>query len=310
MFDTSKLSIVISGPVLGTNEDEKYFTRETCKNARFFFPKAEVVLSTWKDEDVEGLDYDVLVLSEDPGPNKGENTNRQICSRLAGIKKASKEYVLAIRSESIINSINFTKYIDVYNCYRGKYRFLENRVIIPASYPACRGELFHLGDWYFFGHKEDVLAIWNIPYMDDKLFNQKDDDLLYNPHRYLITAFIKKYYPLSFIKKEDVNEENRKIYEAVLAENFVITGFYEYGISSLKYPLSGSFFNRLFHCEVGYTFNEWKELYNKYSGGKEKIKKTFAEKFMINVCVPIKRSKIGGVFMSLRAKVFKLNYWE
>ena len=59
-----------------------------------------------------------------------------------------------------------------------------------------------------------------------------------------------------------------------------------------------------------YTFNEWKELYNKYSGGKEKIKKTFAEKFMINVCVPIKRSKIGGVFMSLRAKVFKLNYWE
>lgn len=39
MFDTSKLSIVISGPVLGTNEDEKYFTRETCKNARFFSQK-------------------------------------------------------------------------------------------------------------------------------------------------------------------------------------------------------------------------------------------------------------------------------
>ena len=100
------------------------------------------------------------------------------------------------------------------------------------------------------------------------------------------------------------------IYEKIVAENFVVTGFYEYGIESLKYPLSHKFMNKLFHKEVGYTFNEWRELYNKYSGGSEKIKKSINEKFMINVCVPLKRSKIGNFLLKVRRKLFKLNYWE
>lgn len=312
MFDDKKLSVIISGPILGTDEDTKYYTKETCKSVRDFFKNAEIILSTWEGEDIAGLDYDVVVFSKDPGPNRTENINRQICSRLAGLKRASREYTLAIRSESVINSIDFTKYIDVYNQHSssGKYRFLKHRVIIPASYPACRGELFHMGDWYYFGYTKDLIDVWDIPYMDDALYNNYQDDLLYNPHRYFIVAFIQKYYPLKFLKLTDVNEENKKIYEAVLAENFVITGFYEYGISSLKYPLSGSFFNKLFHKEVGYTFNEWKELYNLYSNGNVEIRKTMSERFMINICVPLKRSKVGQKFMCLRAKIFKLNYWE
>lgn len=312
MFDENKLSVVISGPILGTKDDKKYYTREACKSARSFFKKAEIILSTWEGEDVEGLDYDVVVFSQDPGPNENDNINRQICSRLAGLKKASRTYTLAMRSESVIKNIAFTQYIDIYNKHDeyGKYCFLKHRVVIPASYPACRGELFHMGDWYYFGYTEDLINIWDIPYMDDTLYNNDEDDLLYNPHRYFITEFVRKYYPLNFLKKKDINEENREIYEAVLAENFVITGFYEYGITSLKYPLSGSFFNRLFHKEVGYTFNEWKELYNLYSNGNEEVKKTFEEKFMINICVPLKRSKVGQLFMRFRAKIFQLNYWE
>lgn len=309
MIDAGMLSIVISGPILGNGIEKNIYTIEACKSARKFFPGAEVIVSTWKGEDTEGLDYDILLLNEDPGPNEG-NINRQICSRLEGIKKASREYVLAIRSESVIYNTNFMKYIDRYNAHKGTYTFLKNRVVIPASYPASRGALFHMGDWYFFGHKSDLLDIWDIPYMDDSVYNNFEDDLLYNPHRYLITAFVKKHYPLQFLKKNDITDNNRQLYEAVLAENFVITGFYEYGIKSLKYPLSGSFFSKLFHKEVGYTFCEWKELYNKYADGNEMINKSLAEKLMINVCIPAKRSKLGKCFMWIRAKLFKLNYWE
>lgn len=311
MVDSKDISIVISGPVLGTAHDGQFYTREACKSARLHFWNSEVILSTWGGENISGIDYDVLVQSEDPGPNEG-NINRQICSRLAGIKKASREYVLSIRSESVINSVAFLDFVDKYKLHAEdrRYIFLNNRIIIPASYPAARGELFHIGDWYFFGHKEDLIRLWNIPPMDDASYNNAPDDLLYNPHRYLITSFVKKYLPLQFEKKADINKDNREIYERVLAENFVITGFYEFGIRSLKYPLSGGFFNKLFHKEVGYTFCEWLELYNRYSNGREPIHKPFSEKFMIIICIPIKRSLPGRIFMKVRAKLFKLNYWE
>lgn len=309
MIDASELSVVISGPILGSKQDRKEYTRKTCESVRKFFPGAEIVLSTWENEEVSGLDYDELVLSLDPGSSTG-NVNRQICSRTAGIKKASREYVLAIRSESKIVRTDFMEDIDKYESHLGRYRFLKHRIVIPATYPACRGELFHIGDWYFLGHKEDLLKFWDVPYMDDSLYNNSEDDLLYNPHRYLITSFVKKYYPLEFLKKSDINDKNKEIYEAVIAENFVVTGFYEYGIESLKYPLSHTLFNKLFHREVGYTFCEWEELYNKYSGGNLKVKKTLSEKFLINICVPIKRSKVGRLFFKVRKKLFKLDYWE
>ena len=305
----SNLSVIVSGPILGTEDDQSYFTRQTCQSVRNFLPTAEIVLSTWNDASVDGLSYDKLVKSSDPGPNEG-NINRQICSRLAGLKEASNEYVLCIRSESIIQNLNFLSYLDQFEAHGGEFFFLRHRIIIPASYPAIRGELFHIGDWYFLGHKEDLMELWTIPYMDDSKYNNSNDDILYNPHRYLITSFVKKYYPLKFEKNDDINEKNKKIYEAVIAENFVVTGFYEYGITSLKYPLSGSFFSKLFHKEVGYTFNEWKELYNHYSNGKEVIKKPFGEKVMINICIPVKRSTFGKLFMKIRSKIFHLNYWE
>lgn len=309
MFSDSNLSVVISGPVLGTEEDRKKYTREACESARRVFRNAEIVFSTWIGEDVDELDFDKIIFNRDPGPNSNENTNRQICSRLAGLRGASREYVLAMRSDSIIVNTNFTKYIDIYTKHGTKYQFLNYRVVIPASYPASRGGLFHIGDWYFFGHKEDLIKIWDIPYMDDNLFLQ-GYEIVYNPHRYLITAFIRKYHEFSFRLEKDINEENQILYESVLAENFVITGFYEYGIVSLKYPLTGTFFNRLFHKEVGYSFEEWKELYNRYSGGNEKIKKSLSERFMLGICVPLKRTRVGKLFMDIRMKLFKLNYWE
>ena len=259
MIDLSELSVVISGPVLS-------FSERACASVRQKLPNAEIVFSTWIGEDVSRLDYDKLVQSNDPGANEG-NINRQICSRLAGISAAGRKYVLAIRSESVINKLDFLQFMDRFESYDEKYRFVEHRIIIPASYPASRGELFHIGDWYFLGYRDDLLRLWDIPYMNDSLYNKKTDDLLYNPHRYLITAFTRKFYPLHFEEKRDITPENRRIYEAVLANNFVITGFYEYGISSLKYPLSGSFFSQLFHKEVGYTYCEWLELYNMYAGG-------------------------------------------
>lgn len=89
MFDDHQLGVVISGPIIGTMQDKSLFTREACASARTMLPNAEIILSTWENEDVSGLDYDVLVCNKDPGANEG-NVNRQICSRMGGVKKSSE----------------------------------------------------------------------------------------------------------------------------------------------------------------------------------------------------------------------------
>lgn len=296
MIDFNDISVIVSGPVLGT------WTKMCCESVRKMLPGSEIIVSTWDRAECEKLDYDVLVISKDPGHNEG-NVNRQIISRISGIKKATRKYCLAIRSESEICKLDFMEYFGKYELHGSEFKFLNNRVVIPAATPARRGELFHMGDWYYFGRKNDMIKLWDLPLMDDKLYNNDKDDILFNPHRYLIVAFIRKYYPLEFYKLKDITEENRIIYEKVIAENFVITGFYEYGIFSLKYPSDGSFSNRLFHRDVDYTFNEWKELYNKYCGGNELICKTFEEQLMIKICAPFKKSFIAKAVRKIKRTI-------
>lgn len=66
---------------------------------------SEIVLSTWKNDDVSGLDYDKLVLSEDPGDNSICNINRQIVSRLAWIKLASRKCVLIFEEKALLKTL-------------------------------------------------------------------------------------------------------------------------------------------------------------------------------------------------------------
>lgn len=295
MISSEDISVVVSGPIIKIKDkNSNYFcaTKKGCESIREKLPNAEIILSTWEDEDISDLDYDILVISKDPGANVN-NVNRQICSRRAGIRKASRRYVLAMRSESYINTLDFIDYFDKYNLH-GLHglNYLEKRVVIPAAVPAHRhNEWFHMGDWYYFGQKEDLLKIWDLPYMIDDYYcttyKNNDNRIVYNAHRYLMTAFINKFYPLTFVEKTDYTKEKKEIYEAVLAENFVLTGFFEFGLLSYKYPDNGDFRNRLFHYKVEYTFGEWLELYNKYSGGREFIHKSILELLIINVCIPI-----------------------
>lgn len=323
MSNYSDISVVISGPVIIlTDKKNNQFnaTAAACKSVKEKMPGAEVILSTWMDEDVTGIEYDQLVRSVDPGPNTN-NVNRQICSRRAGILAARHNLVLAMRSESHIVSNNFLYYWNKYNSHSGggsELRFLNKRIIIPAAVPAHRNkEWFHMGDWYYFGEKDDLIKLWDLPYMDDSKYQisyeDADDRVVYNAHRYLITSFIKKYYPLHFETKKDLTDKNREIYERVLAENFVLTGFYEYGLMSYKYPTDGGIKNRLFHLTVDYTFSEWCELYNRYCNGNVSINVSFKEKIAISIIIPIgNRIKLiyhaGRKKMSYLKKVLQKKY--
>ena len=87
------ISVVVQG-----NVDK--VTVDTLQSVRRFLPKAEIILSTWKAAAYEGLDYDKLVLSKDPGAvtfdirlNKLNNINRIIVSSKAGVRHAKRKYI-------------------------------------------------------------------------------------------------------------------------------------------------------------------------------------------------------------------------
>ncbi len=314
MIEPKEISVVISGPVF-TNifeETGRTYTQEACMSVRELLPGAEIVLSTWKGTNCEGLSYDVLVLNDDPGPNEG-NINRQITSRKGGIQAATRKYVLAIRSESRLINTNFLAYLDQFDLYDEKYRFVQHRVVIPATCPPRRpGGVFHMGDWYFFGHKEDIWSLWDLPLMDDSQYNRTKDDLLYNPHRWLITSFVRKHMPLQFYKKEDYTQENQRLYEAILANNFIVTGFIEFGLRSMKHLLDTSFFGKMEQYSFSYTHTEWKMLYNEYCGGSLQCQHTLRDRFGIYVYCPVYNTKnyIWAIAVSGKERLQKIFHVE
>lgn len=56
-----EISIVIQGKV----DIEK--TLKCIESVREYLPGAEIILSTWKGENVKGLDYDQVIFSDDLG---------------------------------------------------------------------------------------------------------------------------------------------------------------------------------------------------------------------------------------------------
>ena len=65
------ITVVVQGPVqtFSDREQESGITRKCLDSVRYFLPGAKIILSTWHNQDLTDLDYDQLVLCDDPGTN-------------------------------------------------------------------------------------------------------------------------------------------------------------------------------------------------------------------------------------------------
>jgi hypothetical protein len=88
MINTDGLSVIVQGAI------HSEFTPLCLQSIRKYLPDAEIILSTWEGSNVDGLEYDILILNEDPGYKKhcrDNNTNRQLVSIQGGLKKVSRQ---------------------------------------------------------------------------------------------------------------------------------------------------------------------------------------------------------------------------
>jgi len=125
-IDFSQISVVVQGPVSS-------LTRRCLLSIRKYLPKAEVILSTWENSNVEGLSFDKVVFSKDPGgvllgEYKGkkyyDNMNRQIVSTKEGLAQATRQFCIKFRTDMFFTSTGFLRY---YNRYPKK-SLLMNRL--------------------------------------------------------------------------------------------------------------------------------------------------------------------------------------
>ena len=257
MIKSEDISVVVQGAI-----DEKT-TAKCLKSIRKYLPKSEIILSTWKNSKIKGLDYDILVENDDPGAVVQDiiyggvnNTNRQLVSTKGGIQKASRKYILKIRTDFYLKGNNFLNYWDKFPQTDKQYRYINHRVIVASVYSRetsnvnCAGLPFHPSDFYFFGEADDVkkyfmktdlmpdsdLANYNYKYPYKKPY--LTPTMRYSPEQYLCLSFFKQFETINFDDWTDWNNENIAQSKNLLYSNFIFLGIKEAEIYSDKHSLA------------------------------------------------------------------------
>ena len=282
MINSKDISVVVQGAI------DKENTPKCLKSIRKYLPDAEVILSTWEGSNTEGLDFDILLLNNDPGsfkmsPWEINNVKRQIFSTLQGLKNCSRKYALKIRSDILLTGDNFTKYFDKFDSYNEEWHFLKKRIIIPSflsrdprvwESPMCPS------DWCSFGLLEDMLALWDVPFPTEEeenwfKYHKKDKNVKeyyyplvarYNPEQFIWINFIKKYNKNIHVDNMfDINPDSIKETLLSYANNLVILSNKQFGIKLLKPRRKGG---DSWHI---ITYNEFLNIYNNYANGNVKM---------------------------------------
>ena len=200
------ISVVIQGAI------DKKETKKCLKSIKKYLPDSEIILSTWEGSDVSDLNglYDKIVFSQDPGTakifNRYSNVNRQIVSTISGIKRATRKYVLKLRTDCKLKDSNFLNIYcsdTVQNLKREKeYSIFENRVFIDSyftrnsEYNSCgkeKGYCFHPSDLWLFGLKEDIQKLFDIPLQEKFIVEIDNKEFAYRvPEQYIWISCLEK----------------------------------------------------------------------------------------------------------------------
>ena len=265
MINSTEISVVVQGKI------DEIETPKCIKSIRKHLKGAEIILSTWEDSNIEGLDYDILILNEDPGAvvfttgvTVYNNLNRQLVSTQEGLKRASRKYILKLRTDLILTNNNFLNYFDMYQERCDEYKLFERKIIIPTLYSRKfitkhrtnekKYIPFHPSDFFLLGLNQDIKKYFmdtpsvNEPeysnYFKDKpeLSKRRAFDVAwyqYPPEQYFALSCFKRHFPdIKMDDYSDVDFRNIRQSEIVMVNNFIILEYAQHGIYMNKYKFS------------------------------------------------------------------------
>ncbi|GAB7528561.1 WavE lipopolysaccharide synthesis family protein [Pseudomonas sp. 3A(2025)] len=171
--DSRDISVVIQGPLYrGADSARTVFT--CIASIKKYLPHAEVIISTWQQEDVSGIEVDRILLLDDPGgfldcSGNQINTNRMLRSTAEGVQAATRPYVMKLRSDHHLTSAALAVIGTPEPADASVPRLFEVPITVTTLYirnPKRVPMLFHLSDLVQFGTREAMLALWQQPLIE------------------------------------------------------------------------------------------------------------------------------------------------
>ncbi len=282
MIQSQDISVIVQGNI-------NSHTKECLKSLKRWLPDSQIILSTWANSDVTGLEYSDVVFSKDPGGVVIDdealvinNVNRQILSTKEGLKLAKRRYCLKTRTDITLLGNNFLSYFNFFDKYNKPLHF-NNRLLISSYYtrnPRVLPLPFHVSDWVFFGNTDDVKLYFELELQhEDEMRwfknNKRENRLFYTnlltrytPEQYICYNFTRKFLDVEFTSFYDTKRENIELTEKIIANDFVVLDYNkQFDINFNKYNP-----NRYFEKFTLMTHQDWKSLYQIYNeNGKNKI---------------------------------------
>lgn len=295
MVSEDELSFVVQGPISKNNNQTQKILFEIRKN----FPQSKIILSTWINSNVYGLEFDELILNEDPGAilqddvNKVyDNTNRQLVSSLNGVRACTTKYCIKTRTDILFKNRKILPFFSD-KIYRDpEYSFSKKRFIVPnynTKNPDRIPLPHHPSDLVVGGLTEDLINLYDIPLRDyettryfekhKKPENFPYDDLLcrYTAESYIWTSYLLKKMKLCFQHSSDLSNGNVELTKIIFANNLIVVNPSMMGIRFVKYPF------RELKSYYSYTYNEWLKLCKQYCDCKINIKKIDYSRILYNL---------------------------
>jgi hypothetical protein len=235
MIDYSYISVVIQGPIIHANN----LTKRVIHSVRQTLLGAEIILSTWENENTLGLDADVVLKNIDPNNFKineslFNNVNRLIISTKTGIIASKGKHILKLRSDILINNTTFIRYFNQYSEYQEgvNYKLFNNKVLGLQYYfrdPLKSNYLFHISDIMLFGNKVDIFSIFDCDLAKkEDLINHTNSTkvkkiMRNSPEQYLWICFLNKQgIPVKINFLDDIGYRNFILSELTILNNFII----------------------------------------------------------------------------------------
>jgi len=326
----SDITVIVQGPVqaLSDRDQEDGITKQCLKSVRKYLPGSHVILATWPDQDLAGLDYDELIICDDPGRNivgynadaspRYENTNRQIVTTAEGLRRTNKKYALKLRSDNYLTGNSFKELQAKWPERSDELKFTEERVVIANTFSRrfYRGLriTYYVCDFFYFGLTKDLRAIWDIPHFADITYRKDQVGCEQHPgapwpildvDQMLAKRFLMHSYSfdIGIEHKHDLRFNARKNSDRVFANNFVVAT-----PEQINFGLPRKFvINRQAKKSTQITYlshAEWERLYKKYCDPKYKpatsIFKLLDTWLWRSIFIPLKF--FGNIYYLTRAR--------
>ena len=276
-----QISVVVQGPVQnykGRIHHEEGITQRCLDSIRTHLPGAKVILSTWPDQDLTGLDYDQLIISQDPGKNKDGfchvNYQRQIMSTQAGLNAVTTPYAVKLRSDNFLEGNQFVAIQQQFAKTELNQQIFSEKVVVNSNLfrRSSHGHrvIMSPSDFFYYGRTTDLNLIWQQPKFNHHDFAQQ---LIQQAQKVTNTPFAleaEQAYCQIWLKniapnttpllkhRFDIGQHDIVVWERFLASNIIIADPQTMGLGLRKIS------QRKVKRANEYSHIDWLKLYKKY----------------------------------------------